>query len=196
MGLYSANLSTKVDWIKDQHNAVNHMYGEHPYTFHLNAAVEETIHWFHFSEPIKDHFHMLFKQHALEELVLATWGHDLLEDTHCSYDDIYKHLGVLVAEIIFAVTNNKGRNRKERADKNYYKGIMTTPGATLVKLCDRIANVKYSKETGSSKYFMYRTEMPHFMASLFPVTTDRRFALYFDVITHLMSLFDDWSSDA
>lgn len=100
------------------------------------------------------------------------------------------------ASQIFAVTNNKGRNRQERADERYYKGIISTPGAPLVKLCDRIANVKYSKENDSSKYYMYRREMPHFIASLFPVTTDALFALYFDITAHLISLCDDRSSYA
>lgn len=60
----------------------------------------------------------------------------------------------------------KGRTRAERANANYYKGIRNTKGATFVKLCDRIANVQYSKLTKSRQFIMYRQENEHFTKSV------------------------------
>jgi hypothetical protein len=56
---------------------------------------------------------------------------------------VKNHLDEGAADIIYAVTNDKGKNRKERAGVKYYEGIRKTPGAVFVKLCDRIANVQY-----------------------------------------------------
>ena len=47
--------------------------------------------------------------------MLATWGHDLIEDTRVSYNDVMNHLGQEASDIVFAVTNDKGKNRQERA---------------------------------------------------------------------------------
>ena len=83
---------------------------------------------------------------AYEEIGIACWGHDLIEDTRVSYNDCVKALGEIPASIIYAVSNEKGKNRKERANDKYYAGIRETPGALFVKLCDRIANVQYSND--------------------------------------------------
>lgn len=98
--------------------------------------------------------------------LVATWGHDLIEDTRVSYNDVKRQLGQAAADIIYAVTNEKGKNRKERANDKYYEGIRNTPGAVFVKLCDRIANVQYSKMTKSRMFEMYKKENEHFIHSL------------------------------
>jgi (p)ppGpp synthase/HD superfamily hydrolase len=99
-------------------------------------------------------------------IYLACWGHDLIEDTRVSYNDVshrLDHAGYFdVADIIYAVTNEKGKNRKERANEKYYEGIRSTPGAVFVKLCDRIANVQYSKMTKSRMFEMYGKEQHEF----------------------------------
>jgi (p)ppGpp synthase/HD superfamily hydrolase len=83
-----------------------------------------------------------------------------------SYNDVKDALGQEVADIVYAVTNEKGKNRKERANDKYYEGIRNTPGAVFVKLCDRIANVQYSKMTGSRMFEMYKKENINFMIKL------------------------------
>jgi (p)ppGpp synthase/HD superfamily hydrolase len=96
----------------------------------------------------------------------AAWGHDLIEDTRNSYNDVMQVLGQEAADIIYAVSNEKGKNRKERANDKYYEGIRNTPGAVFVKLADRIANVQYSKMTQSRMFEMYKKENDHFLMSL------------------------------
>jgi hypothetical protein len=48
-----------------------------------------------------------------------------------------------------------------------YEDIRNTPFATFVKLCDRIANVQYSKMTGSSMFEKYKKENLHFKSKLY-----------------------------
>ena len=96
----------------------------------------------------------------------ATWGHDLIEDCRISFNDACKHLGLEVAEIIYAVSNEKGKTRGERANPRYYEGIVETPGAVFVKLADRIANVQYGKMTKSSMFDKYKAENDHFIESI------------------------------
>lgn len=49
----------------------------------------------------------------------AVWRHDTIEDIRQSYNDIKKKIGQPVADMVFAVTNEKGKNRHERANVKY-----------------------------------------------------------------------------
>lgn len=97
------------------------------------------------------------------ELKAAAWLHDIIEDAGYSYNDVRKVFGEQVADIVFAVTNDAGKTRKERAGENYYAKIRDNPGAVYIKLCDRIANVTAS---GERMRALYRDEMPGFLDSL------------------------------
>jgi (p)ppGpp synthase/HD superfamily hydrolase len=120
--------------------------------------------------------------------LLATWGHDLIEDTRVSYNDVEAHLGQEAADIIYAVTNEKGKNRKERANDKYYEGIRNTPGAVFVKLCDRIANVQYSKMTRSRMFEMYWKENDEFMTRLGYAFNNSH--EYSEMFEYLINLFE------
>jgi guanosine-3',5'-bis(diphosphate) 3'-pyrophosphohydrolase len=101
-------------------------YGEHAYAFHLEAVVA------------------VAKEFELSETIIAgCWLHDTIEDCKVSYQDIKTECGAAVAEIVFCVTDELGRNRKERKLKTYPK-IACNEDALCVKLCDRIANVVHS----------------------------------------------------
>lgn len=100
-----------------------------------------------------------------ESIVVACALHDVLEDTPVSYNDIRKAFGVEVAEIVYAVTDELGRNRKERKENTYPK-IRANWKATVVKICDRIANVRQSKEYNRSLFVMYCEEHNGFVNGL------------------------------
>lgn len=142
----------RIQWVFDKHEDTNHYYDEYlPYKFHLQMVVQAFEDWKHILQP------------DLHEICfLGSYGHDLIEDTRTSYNDVKKILGEGVAEIVYAVSNEKGKNRKERANTKYYQGIRNTPGAVFVKLCDRIANVQYGKLTKSEMFEMYGKENAHF----------------------------------
>mgnify|MGYP006921281116 CR=1 FL=1 len=153
----------------EAHESVNHKYGEGlPYAFHLRMVnrvakqfshlLDNTLEYFS-GEPLS-HFN---KGRSLQAVCLdSSWAHDLIEDARLTYNDVKDSLGIEVAEVVYALTNEKGRTRAERANEKYYQGIKSTKGATFVKLCDRIANVQYSQFIGSRMFEMYKKEQPHF----------------------------------
>ena len=154
----------KIEWILEQHSSTNHMYDKYlPYEFHLRMVANVANKFMYIMVP-KERLHP--GDIDVIELKLAAFGHDLIEDTRVTYNDIKEQLGENVADIIYALTNEKGKNRKERANDKYYEGIRNTKGAVFIKLCDRIANVQYSKMTGSRMFEMYKKENINFMVSL------------------------------
>lgn len=147
----------KIQWCIEQHQKTNHFYDTYlPYEFHLRMVVNVCNEFLAKST---------FSNYPVIEL--ACWGHDLIEDCRVSYNDCKEVLGSSVADIIYAVSNEKGKNRKERANDKYYEGIRNTAGATFVKLCDRIANVQYSKLTKSKMFEMYKKENKEFIEKLY-----------------------------
>lgn len=178
-------------WCIKQHGDTNHMYDHYlPYEFHLRMVVNVYKQFRHLlpkDDYWTDPFQKPFENDSVtwsEVIIPACWGHDLIEDTRTSYNDVERTLGIHTADIIYAVTNNKGKTRSERADDAYYEGIRKTKGATFVKLCDRIANVQYSKLTKSRMFSKYKDENPGFIEQ---VNAD----LYPDMKNYLIKLFGD-----
>lgn len=151
------------------HADCNHKYADDlPYSFHLKMAAA-----------VADQFkHLLSEErgHYVPELDLqlsyydiakkAVYFHDAIEDARMTYNDVCSLIGEKAADVVYAVTNEKGKTRAERANDNYYQGIRETPLAVFVKLCDRIANVKYGQMVGSRMVEMYRKENPNFVKKL------------------------------
>ena len=175
-------LTSKKEWIIKQHKDTNHKYDEYlGYEFHLRMAVEAA-----------ERFEYLITHEPDKKLViLGAWGHDLIEDTRVTYNDVKKKLGETAADIIYACTNEKGKNREERANSKYYEGIRTTPYAVFVKLCDRIANVKYSKRMDSRMFEMYRKENAKFMENLGYLPENKDLHEYRDMFEYLIQFFED-----
>lgn len=107
-------------------------------------------------------------------LVSAAWLHDVIEDTKVTADrlesalfkagfDAYEVSAVV--GIVKAVTDNKGKNRKER-HLNTYWGIRDNRDALLVKLCDRRHNHERSIKHGEIYAAMYAKEYDYFKFAL------------------------------
>jgi (p)ppGpp synthase/HD superfamily hydrolase len=162
------------NWCVEQHKNTNHFYDKYlPYQFHLQMVVQAFEDFKHLlpkdlitTEEEEYQNIWVIKDITNHTIRMACWGHDLIEDTRTSYNDIQNRLGVYVADIVYAVSNEKGKTRKERANDKYYEGIRNTKGAVFVKLCDRIANVQYSKMTKSSMFKKYKEETPEFISRL------------------------------
>lgn len=167
----TSNDESKIKWCIERHRDTNHYYDEYlPYEFHLRMVAQVADDFIHLPE------------NRWSDLTLACWGHDLIEDTRTSYNDCKKVLGEYVANIIYAVTNEKGKDRTERANDNYYSLIRETPGATFVKLCDRIANVQYSKLTKSRMFDMYMKENLEFITKLNPQNRFQQMVDYLNML--------------
>ena len=148
------------------HKNVNQMYdGTLPYSFHLERVAQAAM---------SAGFEVIEDEADILPVIFGAYFHDSIEDARQTYNDTMKTatklLGsiqpVLATEIVYALTNEKGRTREERAGARYYEGIRATPYAPFVKLCDRLANMQYSFETGNRMFESYCNEWEHFLSSI------------------------------
>ena len=152
------------------HASVNQKFDELPYSFHTNM-VSNT-----FMQFAADCFiNYQVPENAIQSDGLAAiFGsifHDTIEDCRLTYNDVVKiareYMGQaqaeLAADIVYALTNEKGKTREERANEKYYEGIRTTPYAPAIKLCDRYANAMYANAMGTSMAKKYSKEMLQFI---------------------------------
>ena len=148
------------DFANLAHNSVNQTYMGAPYILHLRLAQNVAERY------INGYTEEVFK----ENLLAAVWLHDTLEDCHhVSYNTLKSSFNIKIANLVYAVTDKKGRNRKERKD---FESILATKGATFVKLCDRIANVEAGIIFKGDQLEMYRKEQFNFALQLYPQDGD------------------------
>ena len=108
----------------------------------------------------------------------AAVGHDLIEDARMTYNDVKDELikilmeydtifdskrdatflATKIADIIYCVTDEKGKTRGDRKNHKYYKELTKNSLAVYVKLCDILANTEHSRDTKSNMYKKYREE--------------------------------------
>jgi (p)ppGpp synthase/HD superfamily hydrolase len=140
----------------EKHQATGHKYDDHNYDFHLNMVFE-----------VGQKFLHLIEEDEQKNVLAACWLHDIIEDARESYNDVKKETNETVANLVYALTNEKGRTRQERANDKYYKGILDTKNASFIKFCDRIANVTYSKSIGSRMFEKYKSENSNFTSKIY-----------------------------
>ena len=166
----------------DLHDSVNQKYGkDKPYGFHLDMAARGFFEYGHL---------VLDREEDILPVCFGLWYHDSMEDARLTYNDVRKtakSLGLderqeeLGAEIVYALTNEKGRNRKERANDKYYEGIRRTPYAPFAKLADRLANLRYSFRMDDTPNRImakvYEAEFPDFIRAIQVDSEDPRYGL-------------------
>ena len=157
------------------HTDTCHYYDTHLYSYHLQMVVDVVNKFIH-----------LITEKDRDVVISSAWCHDLIEDTRNTHSDVLKATSLEVAEIVYALTNEKGKTRKERANEKYYAGIRNTTYATFVKLCDRIANIQYSMSQRSRMLEMYRKETPDFINTLYDEKYDEMFH-YLETLVEIKS---------
>ena len=91
-------MEREIKWVLAQHEGTNHMYDKYlPYEFHLRMVANMASKFMYLMIP-KNELHPGNPMNI--DLVLAAWGHDLIEDTRLSYNDVKQTLGHNAAEII------------------------------------------------------------------------------------------------
>ena len=132
------------------HASVNHAYDRiRPYGFHLDMVVNGVRKYIE---------EVCQNEQDILPVFFAAYYHDSIEDARLSYNDVMKtarqlmdaEQAFLATEIVYALTNEKGRNRAERANEKYYAGIRAVPYAPFVKLADRLANTSYAFSKGTA----------------------------------------------
>ena len=130
----------------------NQMYGDHPYSFHLDAVAS------------------IARKYG-ETAETVAYLHDVVEDTKIGLDEIENQFGVLVAKCVAILTDEPGENRKERKTKTYVKMAKVKGEETLallVKAADRLANFRASIADNNQKLIeMYKSEHAVFKASVY-----------------------------
>ena len=197
---YQEKYATQIEEIRlsahELHQSVNQTYGDDlPYGFHLDMV----------AEGIADFGHLVcVSEDDVLPLFFGGYYHDSIEDARLTYNDVKKvaqrwlteEQTYMATEIVYALTNDKGRTRAERAGEKYYQGIRETPYAPFVKLCDRLANVTYSCTIdsgirGNRMREVYKDEMSHFLPSINSGSEDPRLQIPFEVIAALAEILID-----
>lgn len=153
------------------HTETNHLYNNQPYEVHLQMVVDAAQKFIH-----------LIPVQMQAQVIAGCWVHDCIEDCRQTYNDVKKATSVEVAELAYALTNEKGRNRAERASDKYYNDMKATPYAVFIKYCDRIANVTYSQQSNSRMFDVYKKENETFIEKIHQTSYD-------DMANYLRDLF-------
>lgn len=148
----------------------NQTYDMFPYMYHIRMVK-------YFLEGIR----------CEEDIVVAGILHDTIEDSDLSYNDVKIIFDEDIAEIVYAVTDELGRNRKERKEKTYPK-IKDNWKAVLVKIADRFANASHSKDHNKKMFEMYKKEHAGFIDALY---NDNHPRVVIAAWNHLSQLFNN-----
>ena len=139
--------------------------GGKPYSFHLRMVANYAIKWCYLV--CEDEQHII-------PIIFGAYFHDAIEDARQTYNDImetakkymHKDQARMATEIVYALTDEKGRNRAERGSEKHYEDIRNTQYAPFIKFCDRYSNWKFSVEDGSGMAKVYEKEMPGFIEKI------------------------------
>ena len=127
-------------------------YGEQPYIVHLEAVVA--------------HLHDYG-----EQAVVMGYLHDVIEDTAAVYAQLSSEFGAFIADGVAILTDEPGRNRKERKTLTYAKMARVSGElelALVVKAADRLANVQACIANGKADLLkMYKREHSAFRSAVY-----------------------------
>jgi Guanosine polyphosphate pyrophosphohydrolases/synthetases len=116
---------------------------------------------FPYTKHLDDVVNVLTRYGFSGEYIVAGYLHDAIEDGGLSYAKIRDYFGEEVAEMVYCVTDELGRNRRERKEKTLAK-TASNRKAVVLKLADRIANIEHG-----GKIDMYRKEYHEFRSALY-----------------------------
>lgn len=143
------------------------MYGQRPYTFHLQMVVDT----------VRAHG-------GTTEQVVAAWLHDTEEDTGTQREEIQREFGMPVEALVYAVTG-EGKTRMECIESAARK-IAITPGSGLLKAADRYSHVQCCLDERLPKFLRWYVD-EH--ATLRPVLPDCELTETLDALIELARAF-------
>ena len=129
----------------------NQKYGEHPYSYHLNYVVNILTEYGYAED---------------DAIISAGWLHDTIEDTDTTHAMLVLEFNQEIADIVWAVSSEPGKNRQAKF-RNTAPKIISNKKALIVKLADRIANTEASLANNPKLYQMYVKEFALFHELLY-----------------------------
>lgn len=109
-------------------------------------------------------------------VIVAALLHDVVEDTDTTIEQISDRFGETVAGLVAEVTDDKDLKKKERKELQVEHAATLSPGAKLIKIADKISNVreigadppKKWKPARRRKYFDWSERVVNAMGSVDP----------------------------
>ena len=91
-------------------------------------------------------------------VICAALLHDTIEDTETTYDELVSHFGLEVADIVMDVTDEKKGSVGERKQRQVDHAASTSGKARLVKLADKIADLRKMARSPPTSWDIRRTQ--------------------------------------
>src|SRR6516162_10288344 len=76
------------------------------------------------------------------ELVAAGWLHDTIEDSETTHGELAQRFGLRVAGLVEECTDDMKLSKGERRQKQIEDAPKKSPGAKLIKIADKISNIR------------------------------------------------------
>lgn len=161
------------------HDSMGQKYDGQPYSFHLKLVDAQ-----------RKRFEKLIPVDAeiYAAVLFGIYGHDAMEDCNLTFNDVTWMVGRRAADIIYACTEDRGRNRNERKSPRWYSELNENEYAVFVKLCDIIANSLYSHMTNSSMFDKYKGEYFKKVKPALYETHREQYGEMFDFLEKIYSL--------
>lgn len=166
---FNQELLSKVDGVRSLaasiHAGVNQYYDDSkPYVYHLDMVADQFMYLY--KTAVKHFDAKELDDDTLLMLLFAAYFHDTIEDCRIHYCDVEKYASRFLgkkyatqaAEIVFALTEEKGKTRADRHNDKYYSGIANTTYASCIKTADMCANMIYSWYKSRKRYEDYYNE--------------------------------------
>lgn len=80
-------------------------------------------------------------------VIQAAFLHDTVEDTNTTFEELKETFGNVVADVVAEVTDDKTLDKMERKRLQIENGKSSSPRAKLVKLADKLYNLRDLDQT-------------------------------------------------
>lgn len=154
------------------------------YSLHLRAVSMQLVkfkrllcrNYLPTNENYNNEFMIFFTEYRFFFLLLvAASAHDSIEDARLTFNDVVNkliefgfthYLAVFVANIVYCVTDEKGKTRATRKNEKFFTELVANIYAVVLKLSDFNANLLYTFMFSADKVFAKNKEFGHFIEQL------------------------------
>ena len=135
-------INKAIEFAKEKHKKQKRKFQDEPYFNHPMRVVK-----------------ILQNYTNEEDLIIAAYLHDTIEDTKTKFEEILEIFGEIVANLVWELTSDKKEAKK--VGKAIYlanKVNIMSEGALLIKLCDRLDNVSGFEQEPKDFVKRYKAE--------------------------------------